>query len=307
MVRSRRNRRLPSPSASANDSSVLRLDTSPSNATSPERHDDRSAAPGVVQGERTLLASDPGRDSVQLPPFGAVGYGLLNAGPRRHLCDQSARRAEGERVPRRDRSHRFGRRLYNPAQKAARTATSARSALDNAMFAVDDFTVFPGVNVAYVNGGFTAQAEATLSQLTRVRGATDDKDPSTTRRRRARRLLPRAVHFRSRPSCVIKGGSPPPSKSPRTRPIPSRQHDRGLRATRVHQARGIDVVASRRLAGLAPGRSDEEGELQDSSTRPAVRLFDVGRKPLSTFPKPTVHRNTSRSRRWSIRGKRHAN
>ena len=37
----------------------------------------------------------------------------------------------------------------------------ARSAMDNAMFAVNDFTVFPGVDVAFVKGGFTAQVEAT--------------------------------------------------------------------------------------------------------------------------------------------------
>jgi hypothetical protein len=46
----------------------------------------------------------------------------------------------------------------------------ARSAMDNAMFAVNDFTVFPGVDFAYVSGGFTAQVEATLLQLTRVKG-----------------------------------------------------------------------------------------------------------------------------------------
>jgi hypothetical protein len=47
---------------------------------------------------------------------------------------------------------------------------SARAAMDNAMFAVNDFTVFPGVDLAYVAHGFTAQVEATLFQLTRVKG-----------------------------------------------------------------------------------------------------------------------------------------
>jgi hypothetical protein len=51
----------------------------------------------------------------------------------------------------------------------------ARSAMDNAMFAVNDFTVFPGVDFAYVAGGFTAQIEATVLQLTRVKG---DKQPA---------------------------------------------------------------------------------------------------------------------------------
>lgn len=45
----------------------------------------------------------------------------------------------------------------------------ARSAMDNAMFAVNDFTVFPGIDFAYVSHGFTAQVEATVFQLTRVR------------------------------------------------------------------------------------------------------------------------------------------
>jgi hypothetical protein len=52
----------------------------------------------------------------------------------------------------------------------------ARSAMDNAMFAVNDFTVFPGVGFAYVNHGFTAQAEATVLQLFRARGGTERAD-----------------------------------------------------------------------------------------------------------------------------------
>jgi len=51
----------------------------------------------------------------------------------------------------------------------------ARSAMDNAMFSVNDFAVFPGVDFAYVSGGFTAQVEATVFQLTRVKG---DKQPA---------------------------------------------------------------------------------------------------------------------------------
>jgi hypothetical protein len=52
----------------------------------------------------------------------------------------------------------------------------ARSAMDNAMFLVNDFAIFPGVDLAYVSGGFTAQVEATVFQLTRVKG---DKVPVT--------------------------------------------------------------------------------------------------------------------------------
>jgi hypothetical protein len=55
------------------------------------------------------------------------------------------------------------------AQANARGAL-ARSAFDNAMFAVDYFTIFPGVDFAYVNHGLTVQVEATLFQLFEVRG-----------------------------------------------------------------------------------------------------------------------------------------
>ncbi|MFZ5896726.1 MAG: hypothetical protein ACOY0T_37060 [Myxococcota bacterium] len=55
--------------------------------------------------------------------------------------------------------------------KAANGAgIAARNAMDNAMFAVNDFTVFPGVGLAFLSHGFTAQVEATLLQLTQVRG-----------------------------------------------------------------------------------------------------------------------------------------
>lgn len=46
----------------------------------------------------------------------------------------------------------------------------ARSAMDNAMFATDYLTVFPGVDLSWQASGFTVQAEATVLQLTRMRG-----------------------------------------------------------------------------------------------------------------------------------------
>ena len=46
----------------------------------------------------------------------------------------------------------------------------SRSSMDNAMFSVNDFAVFPGVDFAYVSHGFTAQVEATIFQLMRVKG-----------------------------------------------------------------------------------------------------------------------------------------
>ncbi|MBI3186221.1 MAG: hypothetical protein HYZ28_29130 [Myxococcales bacterium] len=62
----------------------------------------------------------------------------------------------------------------------SRSGVLARSAMDNAMFAVNDFTVFPGVGFAYVSGGLTAQVEVTVLQLTRVRGERVQKDSSKT-------------------------------------------------------------------------------------------------------------------------------
>jgi len=58
-----------------------------------------------------------------------------------------------------------------PANVASNAAgIRARSAMDNAMFAVNDFVIFPGVDLAYVAHGFTLQLEATLLQLMRVKG-----------------------------------------------------------------------------------------------------------------------------------------
>jgi hypothetical protein len=63
---------------------------------------------------------------------------------------------------------------------AARSGILARSAMDNAMFAVNDLTLFPGVDLAWVYDGWTVQAEATLLQLTRVRGEAVQTDTSKT-------------------------------------------------------------------------------------------------------------------------------
>jgi hypothetical protein len=70
----------------------------------------------------------------------------------------------------------------NPdADKAAanQAGIATRSSMDNAMFAVNYFTVFPGVDFAFVRGGFTAQVEATIFQLTKTRGP-DSADESNT-------------------------------------------------------------------------------------------------------------------------------
>ncbi len=59
----------------------------------------------------------------------------------------------------------------DPAKVASNAAgIRARSALDNAMFAVNDLVLFPGASVAYVAHNLTVQLEATLLELLRVRG-----------------------------------------------------------------------------------------------------------------------------------------
>lgn len=65
-------------------------------------------------------------------------------------------------------------------QTAVRFGIPARSAMDNAMFAVNDFTVFPGLGLSYSAHGFTAQLEATVLQLTRVRGENSQPDAART-------------------------------------------------------------------------------------------------------------------------------
>ena len=57
---------------------------------------------------------------------------------------------------------------------------NARAQLDNALFAVNDFTVVPGFGAAWVRDGWTIQLEATLLQLTRVRGEAVQKEASKT-------------------------------------------------------------------------------------------------------------------------------
>jgi hypothetical protein len=65
------------------------------------------------------------------------------------------------------------------AAGAAASGVLARSALDNAMFALNYFTVFPGVGVAWVKHGLTLQAEATVFQLTKTRGPDLDEKART--------------------------------------------------------------------------------------------------------------------------------
>jgi hypothetical protein len=63
---------------------------------------------------------------------------------------------------------------------AAGAGINARSAMDNALFAVNFMTVIPGFGLAYTKAGFTAQIEATFLQLTRVRNSDIERDSSRT-------------------------------------------------------------------------------------------------------------------------------
>jgi hypothetical protein len=65
------------------------------------------------------------------------------------------------------------------AQAAMSAAPPARSAMDNALFAVNYWTLIGGVGLARITQGATLQAEATLLQLTRARGP-ESQDGSRT-------------------------------------------------------------------------------------------------------------------------------
>lgn len=67
-----------------------------------------------------------------------------------------------------------------PGQGAALSrGIAARSAMDNALFAVNYFTMIGGITVARVTPSFTVQAEATLLQLFRVRGPESQDEART--------------------------------------------------------------------------------------------------------------------------------
>ena len=74
-----------------------------------------------------------------------------------------------------------GDKTTDPGAAAATQAgLYARSAMDNAMFAVNDVTVFPGIDLAYVAHRLTLQAEATLLQLMRVKNEAVQTDAYRT-------------------------------------------------------------------------------------------------------------------------------
>jgi hypothetical protein len=72
----------------------------------------------------------------------------------------------------------------NTPDPAVRGALSSgmltRAAMDNALFAVNYLTPFPGLDLAWMKGGLTLQAEATVFELFRARGDLVDKDAART-------------------------------------------------------------------------------------------------------------------------------
>lgn len=69
----------------------------------------------------------------------------------------------------------------DPGPDAAnKAAIRARSAMDNAVFATNYLTVIAGFDVAWIRAGLTIQAEATVLELLRVRGAAASPDAATT-------------------------------------------------------------------------------------------------------------------------------
>lgn len=67
-----------------------------------------------------------------------------------------------------------------PRTVTNRSAVFARSAMDNALFAINDTTAIAGVDLAFVESGFTVQAELTLFELIRVRGDEVQPDKAKT-------------------------------------------------------------------------------------------------------------------------------
>lgn len=61
-------------------------------------------------------------------------------------------------------------------QKAIASGSYARSAMDNAMFAANDLSLFAGLALAYVEDGVTLQLETTFFLLAREKGGASQRD-----------------------------------------------------------------------------------------------------------------------------------
>jgi len=69
---------------------------------------------------------------------------------------------------------------YVATRTALGAGIRARSSMDNALFATNFLTIFPGVGFAFVKSGLTVQAEATVLFLKRVRGGDAEDDKAKT-------------------------------------------------------------------------------------------------------------------------------
>lgn len=67
-----------------------------------------------------------------------------------------------------------------PKRTADLAGIFARASMDNALFQINYMTPIVGAGIAYINDGMTLQAEATVLELIRVRGAEVDKDAART-------------------------------------------------------------------------------------------------------------------------------
>jgi hypothetical protein len=65
-------------------------------------------------------------------------------------------------------------------QKAIASGSYARSAMDNAMFAANDLSLFGGLALAYIADGWTVQLETTFFYLMRVKGDAVQRDATKT-------------------------------------------------------------------------------------------------------------------------------
>jgi hypothetical protein len=69
----------------------------------------------------------------------------------------------------------------DPGALDARTVGPViRAGMDNPLFAVNDFSMIPGFDIAYVAHGLTLQAEATFAEIVRVRGEKAQLEASKT-------------------------------------------------------------------------------------------------------------------------------
>jgi hypothetical protein len=72
------------------------------------------------------------------------------------------------------------KRAMDEVASATFRGVAARSAMDNAMFAVNYFSLIAGADLAYVANRLTVQAEVTLLQLLRVHNPAIDGDTKRT-------------------------------------------------------------------------------------------------------------------------------